>query len=178
MVLNAEEKYAYDASLSSFLTLKIWNDLGIDVTHFADFMTFPGGYYGEPEPDIFMEGLQQIFPDSRCLDYQELEQIKEIASDIHLESIPETMIILMNDKIRKLVEIGETEKLLGVIPKQHGELCEFDLTFHAKYGIVISLHFGGLMFEIAMSVSEISREIDSLYNQSKENSNGFYRKAV
>lgn len=178
MLLDAEEKFAYDASMSNFLMLKVWHDLGIDVSGFSNFITDPGGYGNNPSNDILQEGLRTLFPEYQFLDYEEQSEMAAIAEEVDMPT-PESLYILKNEKLQKLIETQEVEQIKEFTSKHHGDLIEFDMAYHEKYGILIGTYFEGMLFEIAVAVSEVIQIIDCLNKQVEEVENyGLYNQAV
>lgn len=176
-VMNAEEKYAYDESISNFITIKIWNDLGIDVSNFSNFIT-DIGVSNNAGLEIFGDGMRKLFSEVQVLGYEERELLEEIVSECELEHTPECLYVFRNDKVQKIMESEQRENLFKFFSGQSGDMVEFQVTYHEKYGVLIAIYFWGLMFEVALSVAEIKTKIDRLYQQIEENSYGFYREAV
>ncbi|QCJ45483.1 hypothetical protein FAY30_26450 (plasmid) [Bacillus sp. S3] len=178
MLLDAEEKYAYDASISNFLTLKIWHDLGIDVSGYSDFITDPGGYGNNPSSEIFQDGLKTLFPDFQYMDYEEFEEMTAIAKEVDMNS-PEGLYILKNEKLQKLINSGRGKEIELVCSGEKGDLIEFKMAYNEKYGILIGTYFEGMLFEIALAVTNVIKTIDRLYKQlEEEDCYGLYNKAV
>jgi hypothetical protein len=180
MILDAEEKFAYDESLSNFIMLKIWHDIGIDVSNFSEYIAQPSGYsLDEPGPEILEQGLKALFSDYEYLDYEELERMEEISHSCDMKYTPEYLYILNSDKVQTLIDTGEIKKLEKLLSNIEGDLTEFEVTYHADYGLLFSIYCPGLLFELAQCIASISREIDSLYQKLEGViSHGFYRKAV
>lgn len=178
MIMGAEEKYAYDASISNLLMLKVWHDLGIDVSGFSDFITDPGGWGNDPSSEILQDGLKELFPEFRYLDYEDLEEMTAIAEEVDM-STPEHFYLLKNEKLQKIIDIGEVAKIVDFVSKDKGDLLEFEMAFNQKYGILIGTYFEGMLFEIAVAVSEVIQIIDCLYKQVEEvEYYGLYNQAV
>ncbi|RHW35981.1 hypothetical protein D1B31_17995 [Neobacillus notoginsengisoli] len=178
MVLDAEEKFAYDTSISNFLMLKVWHDLGIDVTGFSNYFMHLGGYGDDPGSELLQDGFKSLFPDFRHLDYDELKELTAIANEVDMHP-PESLYILNNEKLQKLIESGKDKELMQVKSKHHGDLLDFEMAYHQKYGILIGLHFEGILHEVAVAISEVLQTIDRLYKQVEEvELNGLYNQAV
>lgn len=164
MLLDAEEKYAYDESISNFLTLKIWHDLGVNVKEFPDYIVYPGGYDGSSF-EILEAGLKALYPTFRQLDYEDEHKLETIAKESNISSTPERLYLLNNDKVQKLLDTGEIDKLKKPLSKLYGDLTEFDMSFHKEYGLVLAIYFTSVFFEAAEAVASITSLVEDLYKQ-------------
>ncbi|MEI2356281.1 hypothetical protein [Mesobacillus zeae] len=168
-----------DNSISNLLILKIWHDLGINVSNYPDFMSDYYNYGIEVGFDILSKGLEDLFSDFQILDYEDEERIKEMSKGANIQCPPDTLFILNNRKLQKLKEHGEIEKLFGVISKQSGDLSEFKMAYHVEYGILIAVYYESVLYEIAKSVSEVMSAADTLYKNLEEVTfHGLYNQAV
>ncbi|MCU1808360.1 hypothetical protein NVV31_23600 [Cytobacillus firmus] len=178
MLLDAEEKYAYDESISNFLTLKIWHDLGINVKEFPDYIVNPGGYDGSSF-EILESGLKALYPRFRELNYEDEHKLETIAKESNISSTPERLYLLNNIKVQKLIDTGEIDKLKKPLSKIYGNLSEFEMSFHKEFGLVLAVYFTSVFFEVAEAVANITRLVEDLYKQIEDvTDNGLCYQAI
>lgn len=155
--------------LENIALLKLFHDLGVDVSQFRDW-TVNNYYNKDPGEDILFRGLARIMDVTVYTPYNDKEILKSMVERGELsEDLPETLVIIQDPNIQKSLQTN-FEKVAEIV-----DSCEFDcsdanlIILPSKVGLALLMEYSGSYFELAEGIIGVWKSIKELVKEGEPN---------
>lgn len=170
MELMDSEGFAYMRSgLVCIIMLKLFHDVGIDVSRFTEWMP---GYYRSVEPtdDIFYDGMKALFPDMEAITpYEDKERMIEIGelAGFDEESVPEKIMLFQEVWISSLLK-KNPEKVQEIVEDCNFEWSEANLiVLTDNSGIALKMEYEAYYYDVAEELIKTWKALKKLEGETE-----------
>ncbi|PGT82199.1 hypothetical protein [Bacillus sp. AFS040349] len=176
MEMDVYEKSSHEYTISNLYMLKIFHDMGVDVTKLGvNSFQVDVNFSNDSGYDIFRSSIDALFLEVKYCDYESCGIDEEFAEICGSNGTPELMILIKDPLFQRVIksQFYEDIKTLIVDESKSFETTEADFDIPPKKdGLLISIWFTGMFHELALGVMNIRNKILEFIKQLEEENNG------